>query len=223
MKTKDISKTSFFISLAILFVGGVVVLAFTGPSQTPSGGGPQFWQANGSDLYYTTGNVGVGTTTPAYALSVSGGDAYASSSLRGESGICIAGSCITSWDDIPAGAVISFNLSSCPAGWSELTSARGRYIVGLPSGGTLAGTAGTALSNQENRATGQHSHTVDDPGHSHGNATAIIGPGDFGAGGGYIYLYNSGGAGYSDITLENSGDVAGTNAPYVQLLICEKD
>ena len=60
--------------------------------------------------------------------------------------------------DIPTGAVMAFNLASCPSGWTELTSARGRYIVGLPSGGTLAGTAGTALSNQENRPVGQHNH-----------------------------------------------------------------
>jgi len=47
---------------------------------------------------------------------------------------------------IPSGAVIFFNLASCPQGWRELTSARGRYIVGLPAGGTLGATVGTALS-----------------------------------------------------------------------------
>ena len=47
----------------------------------------------------------------------------------------------------PAGAVMFFNLASCPSGWTELTSARGRYLVGRPSGGALAGTQGTALTN----------------------------------------------------------------------------
>ena len=43
----------------------------------------------------------------------------------------------------PAGAVMFFNLASCPAGWSELAAAQGRYLVGVPGGGTLGGTSGT--------------------------------------------------------------------------------
>jgi len=59
---------------------------------------------------------------------------------------------------IPSNTVIFYNGTSCPSGWTELTSARGRYLVGLPLSGTLAGTAGTALSNLENRPVGQHNH-----------------------------------------------------------------
>jgi hypothetical protein len=69
---------------------------------------------------------------------------------------------------IPAGMVAPFNLSSCPPGWGELVGARGRVVVGLPSGGTLAGTVGTALSNLENRPVGQHNHGITDSGHVHG-------------------------------------------------------
>ena len=58
-------------------------------------------------------------------------------------------------DLLPAGAVSFFDLASCPSGWSELTAARGRYLVGLPSGGTLSGTAGTAPTNLENRPVGR--------------------------------------------------------------------
>jgi hypothetical protein len=75
--------------------------------------------------------------------------------------------------EVPQGAVMSFNLASCPSGWTEVTSARGRAIVGLPSDGTLEGTLGTALGDLENRG---HSHVVDPPststtsagGHNHG-------------------------------------------------------
>ena len=56
-------------------------------------------------------------------------------------------------------ALTAYFPDSCPSGWSEYTEARGRYIVGLPSGGTKEGTAGTALSNAENRPVGQHNHT----------------------------------------------------------------
>jgi hypothetical protein len=53
---------------------------------------------------------------------------------------------------------------STPSGWSEYTSARGRMIVGLPSGGTDGGTVGTALTNQQNKT---HSHSQ--PTHAHRN------------------------------------------------------
>jgi hypothetical protein len=73
-------------------------------------------------------------------------------------------------DGVPRGAVMSFDLTTCPAGWTEYTPARGRVIVGLPNGGVLAGTAGTALTNLELRShthsaavtfDGAHSHSVD--------------------------------------------------------------
>jgi hypothetical protein len=60
--------------------------------------------------------------------------------------------------EVPQGAVMTFNLASCPSGWSEVTDAQGRALVGLPSGGTLAGTVGAGLSDGENRA---HTHYVD--------------------------------------------------------------
>lgn len=126
---------------------------------------------------------------------------------------------------VPTGAVMAFNLASCPSGWTEYTSARGRYVVGLPSGGTLNGTAGTALSNLEDRPVGQHSHTITDPGHQHG-----VNGGAGWANDSYFTMTNSGtqygvkytGVGYTYITVNNAGTTAGTNAPYIQLLICQK-
>lgn len=35
---------------------------------------------------------------------------------------------------VPSGAVLAFNLSSCPSGWSEYTTARGRTIIGAGNG-----------------------------------------------------------------------------------------
>ena len=58
---------------------------------------------------------------------------------------------------LPVGATVFFTLPGCPAGWSEQAAARGRAVVGLRSGGTVAGTVGDALVNLENRI---HSHTI---------------------------------------------------------------
>ena len=79
---------------------------------------------------------------------------------------------------LPAGMIAAFN-AACPAGWTELTAARGRVIVGLPASGTLAATVGTALTDAQDRSvtptfTGtpfsgviNHTHPVTDPGHTH--------------------------------------------------------
>ena len=58
---------------------------------------------------------------------------------------------------LPSGSVMFFNLVSCPVGWSEVVVAKGRAIVGVPNGGTLAGTVGTSLSDMEDRT---HTHDV---------------------------------------------------------------
>jgi hypothetical protein len=57
--------------------------------------------------------------------------------------------------DVPSGAVVFFNLASCPAGWTEHSAARGRAIVGLQPAGTLGGTQGAVLGNLEQRL---HTH-----------------------------------------------------------------
>ena len=66
-----------------------------------------------------------------------------------------------SWSQgTPSGGVVFYDSTSCPAGWSEYTPARGRTVVGLPDGGTLNGTVGSTFADQEDRA---HSHAVDPP------------------------------------------------------------
>lgn len=126
---------------------------------------------------------------------------------------------------IPAGAVMFFHLAACPSGWSELVEARGRYLVGLPSGGTLGATQGTALSNLEDRPTGQHGHSINPFSHSHtthghfANVTVQLGSTRdvAGAVGGIANTSST------SLSISNSGNVAGTNAPYLQLLVCKKD
>jgi hypothetical protein len=136
----------------------------------------------------------------------------------------------------PAGAVLFFDLAGCPAGWSAYANAQGRYVVGLNPGGALAATVGTALTDQQNRAAGQHSHTITDPGHSHGvngSGAALRVPSailSFAGRGAISTLPPAPNAtttgimsAQTGITVDESAGVAGTNAPYVQLLACRKD
>jgi hypothetical protein len=60
--------------------------------------------------------------------------------------------------------VVAYRASSAstPSGWSEYTTARGRMVVGLVSGGTDGGTVGTALTNAQDKT---HTHTG--PSHTH--------------------------------------------------------
>lgn len=75
---------------------------------------------------------------------------------------------------VPPGMIAYFPGPACPVGWSEDAAARGRVLVGLPSGGTAGLTVGAALSDLElpthdhvfalpdmtTSAGGDHSHGV---------------------------------------------------------------
>lgn len=73
---------------------------------------------------------------------------------------------------IESGLAVHSTDVACPSGWSEYVAARGYGVVGLPSGGSNAGTVGTALTNLQNlthaHAGSSHTHTVSSDGsHSH--------------------------------------------------------
>ena len=122
----------------------------------------------------------------------------------------------------PAGAVMFFATATCPAGFSEYAPAQGRYVVGLPPGGTLEKTDGTALADGEDRPTGQHNHVITipaDPILTGGNVTVQSVQGTA-----HVSSRQplSSAVAATGITVANAGSVAGTNAPYVQLLACKK-
>ena len=178
----------------------------------------------------TSLGVGTGVATPAATLDVAGTVRIADGSQGAGKVLTSDAAGLASWQApavpqaIPSGAVMFFNLSSCPSGWTELTPARGRYLVGLPASGTLAATDGTPLSDKEDRPAGQHAHTVIDPGHSHSYVNNAVWQYYCGANYCQTQYGNSATTGSSTtgITVDNFGTVAGTNAPYLQLLVCQK-
>lgn len=135
--------------------------------------------------------------------------------------------------DIP-GVVLLFDSSSCPRGWTELPAAAGRYLVARPAGGIVGGTAGTALSDLENRAVGRHEHGVSDPTHLHGYSDAWGWEGasdtgtirrplfDFRDDDGFNPDVPALAAGATGVEVNPAGAVSGTNAPYIQLLACRR-
>ena len=145
-------------------------------------------------------------------------------------------------DSTPSGTIAYFDLTTCPAGWSEVPAAKGRYLVGTQNSANKNLTVGQPLGDGENRAIGLHSHGVYDPGHAHG----VYDPGHAHWGnfsGGWGWTHNGGGSNagvywhtteYSTtgigiygsgtgIGIYNAGSAPGTNAPYIEFLTCRKN
>jgi hypothetical protein len=102
----------------------------------------------------------------AYSFPTAQGDADTSLSAADDDG-ALEWAAVATASEWPSGLVVFSPTGTCPPGWSEYTDARGRYLVGLVSGGTNEATVGTALTNGENRSVGQHTHAITDPGHTH--------------------------------------------------------
>lgn len=69
------------------------------------------------------GDVGIGTTNPNAKLEVNGTVSATDVRVNGNS-VAV----------IPTGAIMAFDLTSCPSGWSEYTAARGRFLRGIDNG-----------------------------------------------------------------------------------------
>ncbi len=197
-----------------IFLAGYAVFAFTPPTAGPPNGNVPTPINTGPVAQVKSGGLWVGS------LGVDGGATIGGSLTASGQSVCLANGTNCPPGGVPAGFVGYFNLSSCPSGWSALTAAQGRYLVG---GGTVGATVGTALSDQENRAVGQHNHTVNDPGHSHPSLSVVNPSGNL------TGWYRQDGLSWSPpnnantgISINTTGSVAGTNAPYLQLLVCQK-
>lgn len=167
---------------------------------------------------------GAATASGAWTFSSAGTAVAVTNNVTIGGTLAVTGALTAGGDTItamPANIIVFTTGGSCPSGFAEYTTARGRYIVGLPASGTNLATVGTALSDQENRAVGQHTHIQD----AHTHTTNVFPQ----TGGGATPSLSTGNAGGVEVTTDaatatnqNAGSVAGTNAPYVQLMACQK-
>jgi hypothetical protein len=150
----------------------------------------------------------------------------------------------------PSGAVMFFNLTSCPVGWSEYSPGYGRMVVGIGSSGTIEGTRWSALGDLGDpthyhgvnpplfytQSVGSHSHQINPPrvitGVYYTDPKGVL-PGAY-----YIditgnhehevdiYTFPSATAGSHNHAVNFSAFSSGrtsTYIPYIQLLVCTKD
>lgn len=126
-------------------------------------------------------------------------------------------------DSLPTGAVMAFNLATCPTGWSALTAAVGRSIVGV---GTYAANADDDGSNSSINYTlastgGRVDHalsTAQMPAHTHS-----IGVGAGSTPNNDTFGTNAATTGSSTSGSAGSGSAHENRPPYLALLYCEKD
>jgi len=111
---------------------------------------------------------------------------------------------------VPIGVSVITLTGSCPAGYIEDVNFRGRYIVGTPSGGTIAGTVDGAMSNLEVRAAGSHSH-VERVGVANPPTTQTV----------PAVAFQDGSSVVSVVSTQPTG-TSTSAAPYIQVLFCLK-
>ncbi len=117
----------------------------------------------------SNGNLGIGIPVPSEKLHVAG-------SVRIEDGTQATGKVLTSdaagkasWQfgGVPAGAIMAFDLATCPTGWAAADGTagtpdlRGEFVRGLDNGRGVD--VGRTLGSIQTEALSSHSHSVDPP------------------------------------------------------------
>jgi hypothetical protein len=180
-------------------------------------GGASRWQDVAGFTYLTANNVGVGVTVSSSAkLEVAGQISATTISAstvqpRASTQTCTSGirGAIDYKSIIPSGAVMAFDLPGCPAGWSEYTAARGRFLRGIDNGAGNDPAGTRAPGTTQADLVGPHTHTFN--AYTGGVPRTIV-------------IQIAGGASHSQAdqtTAANSG--VETRPKNVAVLFCRKD
>jgi hypothetical protein len=250
----------------------ITMLLVPGSGGAPTGtGSATYWNQGGTDLYYMTGNVGIGTATPSTQLDIVGGlttsgngsiggtlaalgnftvatNKFFVNASTGNVGIgttspgqklSVVGTIestsggfkfpdattqTTAAIAVPSHAVMAFNLTTCPTGWSEYTLARGRFIRGIDNGAGNDPSGTRSPGNTQADDNKSHAHT----GTTDGSPGFRIGNGGNQGGGGYgndmvtsDQWANT--HGYHTHTFTTAASGSESRPKNVALLYCEKD
>jgi hypothetical protein len=218
----------------IIFTAASLVLAWTGPTSAPPNGNVAAPINVGIVNQVKNAGLGINSLAVFGNAILSGIGNYLNfGSTGGTSGYGFrdnagtmefknsggAWSSFGSGSGVPSGAVMAFNLASCPTGWTALTGATGRVIVGTGSNGTNSYTLGaTGGADSRTLTVAQlppHNHTVTDtyPGGSTGNG---VQPASWPA------LPANGGATTQTTSSVGSGAAIDMRPSYIALLYCQK-
>ena len=140
------------------------------------------------------GNVGIATSSPNARLDVNGAVSATAFQISGV-------------NVVPAGAIIAFDLASCPSGWTEYTAARGRFLRGIDNGAGNDPDGTRAAGSTQADAFASHTHTYFES--YNGNA---------------MYASTNSEAGNKAGVTSNSGATGGTETrpKNVAVLFCRK-
>lgn len=159
-----------------------------------------------------TGQVGIGTATPSSALEIASPGVFTGA-----------------WAYLPTGTAMMFVQTSAPTGWTKSTTHDNkalRVVSGAASsGGTTAFTSVFTSRTITTANMPSHTHTLTDPGHTHGITVANS------PGGGLLYAGSTPGGTTSSnsattgITIANTGSGTAMDfaVQYVDVIICTKD
>lgn len=192
-----------------------------------------------STSLHTAGTVRLGSGGESCDANRTGAIRWASSQFQvcyGSGGWALLSSAATSGTTgVPSGAVMAFDLASCPSGWSDYTPARGRFIRGIDNGAGNDPDGTRALGNVQGDELKSHTHSgsANSAGdHSHGTSPggSLLGNNGNGIGlassGGTLVNYSTAianaGAHTHTLSINNTGGTE-TRPKNVALLYCRKD
>jgi hypothetical protein len=197
-------------------------------SQTKTG---PLWAAGlfSSSGGYVAGNLGVGAVTNSGTLRVDvEGQLGATHYCDNAGNNCVTAAQIASsaGGGVPARAVMAFNQSSCPSGWSAYSAANGRNIVGS---GLSSAPGATSLTFGTQGGEAKHTLSLAEmPKHRHSwTGRGTNGGADGGSGDDWddtdTKTFNTAYAGGPTGGSDGSATAHSVMDPYVVLTYCEKD